>query len=134
MEKITNIDKINKLIDKQLSIFGKDKALTILLNQSENYKKSFLNEEVVKVIKIICSDFNYTYDELVHSKDRAWQRIWALKFCCYYLLDVKKVKCWAVSYVLNRSKSITYRYSRQVKDTKDKIVIKLRNSFDKKIK
>jgi hypothetical protein len=134
MDQIANIDKIDKLLDKQLSAFGKDKALTILLNQSTNYKKSFLNDEVIKVIKIVCSEFSYTYDELVHSNDKTWQRVWALKFCCYYLINVKGVRSWIVSYVLNRSKSLTYRYAREVKDTNDKIVIKLRNSFDKKIK
>jgi len=135
MDKITNIDKIDKLLEKQLSAFGKDKALTILLNQSANYKKSFLNTEVAKIIKIICSEFSYTYDELVHSKDRTWQRVMALKFCCHYLINVKTIRpYWVVGYVLNRSKSLTFRYAREVKDTNDKIVIKLRNSFDKKIK
>lgn len=135
MEKITNIDKINKLINKQLSIFGKDKALTILLNQWSNYEISFLNKEVIKVIKTVCSEFGITYDELVHSNDKSWQRIWALKFCCYYLINVKNVKpYWITSYVLNRSRSLTYRYARHVKDTNDKIVIKFRNSFDNKIK
>jgi hypothetical protein len=132
--KITNIDKIDKLLNKQLSILGKDVALTILLNQNYNYKRSFLDENIIKVIKIICSEFNYTYDELVHNTDKSWQRVWALKFCCYYMHNVKLVKAWAISYVLNRSKSLTYRYAKEVEKTKDKIVIKFRNNFDKKIK
>jgi hypothetical protein len=134
MDKITNIDKIESLLNKQLAEIGKDKALTILLNQSAKYKKSFLNDEVIKVVKTICSEFNYTYDELVHSKDRTWQRVWAMKFCCYYLLHIKSVREWIVCYVLNRSRTLVHRYCKEVKVTNDKIVIKLRNSFDKKIK
>jgi hypothetical protein len=132
--KITNTEKIDKLLDKQLNVLGKDVALTILLNQNYNYKRSFLDENIIKVVKIICSEFNFTYDELVHSNDRSWQRVWSLKFCCYYMHNVKLVKAWAISYVLNRSKSLTYRYAKEVEETKDKIVIKFRNNFDKKIK
>lgn len=133
-DKITNTEKIDKLLNKQLNILGKDVALTILLNQNHNYKKSFLDDKIINVIKVICSEFNYTYDELVHSNDRSWQRIWALKFCCYYMHNIKKNKAWAISYVLNRSRSLTYRYAKEVQHTSDKIVIKFRNNFDKKIK
>lgn len=132
--KITNTDRIQNLLNKQLSYLGKDVALTILLNQNKNFKKSFLDEHIIGILKVVCSEFKYTYDELVHSNDRTWQRVWALKFCCYYMLNVKNTKAWAVSYVLNRSKSLTYRYAKEVQNTDDKIVIKLRNDFDKKIK
>jgi len=132
--KITNIEKIDKLLDKQLNVLGKDVALTILLNQNNNYKKSFLDNGIINVLKTICSEFNFTYDELIHSTDRSWQRIWALKFCCYYMHNIKLVKTWAISYVLNRSKSLTYRYAKEVQNTSDKLVIKFRNNFDKKIK
>lgn len=134
MDRITNIDKVERLLDKQLTAIGKDKALTILLNQSANYRKTFQNKDVINVIKVICSEFNYTYDELVHSQDRTWQRVWAMKFCCYYLLSVKNVTPFIARYVLNRSKSLVHRYAKEVLETDDKIVIKLRNSFDKKIK
>jgi len=133
-DKITNTEKIDALLNKQLALLGKDVALTILLNQKGNYKKAFLDDKIISVLKIICSEFGYTYDELVHSNDRSWQRVWALKFCCYYMHNIKKTKAWGVSYVLNRSKSLTYRYAKEVENTNDKIVIKFRNSFDKKIK
>jgi hypothetical protein len=134
VNEIINKEKITKLLEEKIHLFGEDKALTILKNQEYNYRRSFENDDVVMVLKTVCSEFNFTYDELVHNNDKSWQRIWALKFCCYYLHNVKSVKAWIISYVLNRSKSLTYRYAKEVEETKDKIVIKFRNNFDKKIK
>lgn len=128
-----NKSKVDLLLDEQLLFFGKDKALTVLKNQKDVFEKTFKNEDIVDILKIVCGEFNFTYDELVHSKDKSWQRVSALKFCCYYLYEVRKVNMWIICYVLNRSKTLVYRFSNEIKNTEDKLIIKFKNLFDKKI-
>lgn len=128
-----NKTKLDTLFEEQLLFFGKDKALTVLKNEKRVFEKTFNNEDVIHVLKTVCGEFNFSYDELVHSNDKSWQRVSALKFCCYYLYEIKSVKMWIISYVLNRSKTLVYRFSDEIKNTDDKLILKFKTLFDKKI-
>lgn len=127
------INRVDGLLEKQLNFFGKDKALTILINQKTVYERTFQNEDVIEILTVICKEFDFSYDELVHSHDKSWQRVWAVKFCSYYLHKVRGVNMWIISYVLSRSKTLIYRFSKEVDESDDKIIVKFKTLFDKKL-
>lgn len=129
----TEPNRIDSLIEEHISFFGKDKALTLLKYHRKKCEEAFNDAGVVMVLDAIFEEFGITYSFLVHGARMSHKRVSAMKLACYCLLRIKNVKPWKSSFILDRNKRVLYLYTKEVENSTDPYIKKLKEKLTKKL-
>jgi hypothetical protein len=114
---IHNTPAILTELAQTIGAIGVDKTTNALISARQEDVK-FADKNIEFVVKVTVQRFKVPFFEIIHTKSKDANRIFALQFICYYLRSDFNLSYDDIGEIVDRNKSLVHRYYTALKKIK----------------